>query len=65
MEILLVCIITGYILMLLWATLVVMRDPYSEGGQKVAQLALVWFLPAIGALIILGMHRKTEKPSGQ
>ncbi|MDM5180129.1 hypothetical protein PO883_23375 [Massilia sp. DJPM01] len=63
---LLVSLIIGtYVVVSLWATSVVIRDPYSERGQKVAQLVLAWFVPAIGALIVLAMHRKPEKPSRQ
>jgi hypothetical protein len=46
-------IIGTYVAVSLWATSVVIRDRYSERGQQVAQLVLVWFVPAIGALIVL------------
>jgi hypothetical protein len=58
-------IIGTYVAVSLWATSVVIRDRYSERGQQVAQLVLVWFVPAIGALIVLAMHRKPEESSGQ
>jgi len=44
-----------------WATRLVVRDDLSERGQKVFQLLLVWLLPVIGAVIVLGVHRKHEK----
>jgi hypothetical protein len=44
----------------LWATKLVIRDDLSERGQKVAQLLLVWLLPVVGAVIVLGVHRKQE-----
>lgn len=66
MSIWLVLLIIGPIVLAsLWATLAVIRDPFSERGQRLAQLALVWFVPAIGALIVLAIHRNVEKPSGQ
>lgn len=49
----------------LWASLKVIRDEISERGQKAAQLALVWLVPLMGALIVLGVHRKSDKPSGK
>lgn len=44
-----------------WATRLVVRDDLSERAQKVFQLLLVWLLPVIGAVIVLGVHRKQEK----
>jgi hypothetical protein len=44
-----------------WATRLVVRDQLSERVQKVFQLLLVWLLPVIGAVIVLGVHRKQEK----
>lgn len=53
-----------FVLASLWATWAVMRDPYAERGLQIAQLALVWVVPLIGALIVLAIHREVEKPSG-
>jgi hypothetical protein len=63
-NLLVLLIIGAYVGVSLWTTSVVIRDPYSERGQQVAQLVLVWFVPAVGALVVLAMHRKAEKPSG-
>lgn len=46
------------------ATVVVMRDDYSERKQKVLQTIVVWLVPLLGALVVLAVHRKPEKPSG-
>lgn len=46
-----------------WATLAVMRDEFSEPLQKVFQITLIWIIPILGALLVLGVHRKEEKPS--
>lgn len=47
------------------ATRVALRDPYSERHQKVFQLLAVWLVPVFGAIFILALHRKPEKPTGQ
>ena len=46
------------------ATVMVRRDEYSETGQKGLQIMLVWIVPILGALVVLAVHRKPEKPSG-
>lgn len=52
---------------LLWlnvrATLVIFRDVYSEQRHKAVQLLLVWFVPIIGALMVLAVHRPAEQPA--
>lgn len=45
------------------ATVIVVRDTYSEPFQRGAQMLLIWGLPLIGALIVLAVHRTDEKPS--
>ena len=47
------------------ATRVVLRDPYSEQRQKIAQCCAVWLVPVIGAIVIFALHRNAEKPSGR
>ena len=44
----------------IWATWVVVRDPYSEKRQKVFQLAALWLLPVLGAIFVFALHRKPE-----
>ncbi len=57
--------ILGTILVLdLLATRAILRDDLSERGQRVAQLALVWLFPLIGALLVLALYRGPGKPSG-
>jgi hypothetical protein len=45
------------------ATLAIARDAFSEPRQKVLQLALVWQLPLLGAIVTLAIHRPIEEPS--
>ena len=45
------------------ATKVVLRDDLSDRNQRLMQLALVWLLPVIGAVIALAVHRPVEKAS--
>ena len=45
------------------ATFLVLRDKDSERNQRLAQLALVWLLPLLGAILVLGVHRRAEAPS--
>lgn len=46
------------------ATKAVLGDELSERRQKIVQLCLVWFLPLLGALLVLAVHRKPEPASG-
>lgn len=46
------------------ATFLVCRDPLSEQPQKIAQLLFVWLVPLLGAIVVLGVHRRHEKSSG-
>ena len=62
MDLLILCSVLAVPLALnVWATRLVVRDELSERGQKVLQLLLVWLLPVIGAVIVLGVHRKHGK----
>ena len=45
------------------ATLAIRRDDLSDQKQSVVQVALVWLLPVVGAVIVLAVHRPTEKAS--
>ena len=48
-----------------WATYAVVRDKLPSQGQRLAQLALVWLVPFIGASLTLYFKRsQTEHPSG-
>jgi hypothetical protein len=65
-EITLTAILVAAILLLqLKASLLILRDTLSESTQRVLQFLLVWLLPMIGAIIVLAVHRPTEKSSGQ
>jgi hypothetical protein len=49
-----------------WVTARVLGDGLSSLGQRVAQIALVWLLPAVGAMIVLNLQRRHgEKGSGR
>ncbi|MDQ1924792.1 hypothetical protein [Massilia pseudoviolaceinigra] len=54
-----------YTLVSIWATIMVIADEFSNRWQKAAQLALVWCVPILGPLVVFGVHRKAEKPSGK
>lgn len=45
------------------ATLLIARDTLSTSSQRLWQFALVWLVPALGAVITLAVHRPVEKPS--
>lgn len=47
------------------ASLLIWSDTLSEKKQRVLQLLLVWFAPVLGALIVIGVHRPHEQPSGR
>ena len=46
----------------IWAMWLVVNDSLTEGKQKAGQLAVVWILPVIGAIITLAVHQKSEPP---
>jgi hypothetical protein len=37
----------------------------AERGQRIAQLAVIWMIPVIGALVVFAVHRRPEAPSGK
>jgi hypothetical protein len=47
----------------LWATRLVAADDLSSKPQRYSQLALVWLLPLLGAVVVLAVHRQAEQPS--
>ena len=63
-DILLLVVLVVVLTLTAAATRAVMQDEYSEGRQKILQTAVVWLVPFLGALLVLGVHRKAEKPSG-
>jgi hypothetical protein len=62
--ILLALLFTAVIWMDAKATLLVLRDTLSEPRQRLMQLALVWLLPVLGALVVFAVHRPAEKHPG-
>lgn len=46
-----------------WATRAVLRDALSSLGQRTAQIAFVWLVPLIGALLTLYIKRAELEPS--
>jgi hypothetical protein len=57
------------VIVVLWlnirATVAIRADDLSERAQRWLQLLIVWILPLVGALVVLAVHRKDEKPSRQ
>jgi hypothetical protein len=47
----------------LWATRLVLADGLATQWQRGSQLALIWLLPVLGAIIVLAVHRRAEPPS--
>ncbi len=48
-----------------WVTWRAMGDSLSTGGQRAAQIALIWLLPVMGALLVLRLQRRRpEQGSG-
>lgn len=45
------------------ATVIILRDSFSERRQKIAQLLLVWIIPVIGSIVVFAVHRPMEPPS--
>jgi hypothetical protein len=64
MEALFVIVVVSIPLVLnLWATRLVCAVESISKAQRRAQLALIWLLPFIGAILTLGVHRKDEPRS--
>lgn len=50
----------------LWSTLVVARDGLSSRRQRAAQIAVVWAVPLLGALLALHLGRgRPTRPLGR
>lgn len=49
----------------IWATRRILGADLDSKAQRRSQLALVWLLPLVGALLVLGVHRRNELPSRQ
>ncbi len=46
-----------------WATRAVFRDELSSREQRIGQLAVVWFVPVLGALLTLYLKRRELESS--
>ena len=46
-----------------WATRAVLIDDLSTPAQRAAQLAFIWLVPLLGALLTLHFLRKDDEPS--
>jgi hypothetical protein len=46
------------------ATLSITRDTFSEQPQKIVQILFVWLVPLVGAIVVLGVHRREETSLG-
>lgn len=50
----------------IWATLRIIQDSLSERHQRIYQLLIVWFIPILGALIVIYVTRENlGKHSGK
>ncbi|RYG06756.1 MAG: hypothetical protein EON92_19620, partial [Burkholderiales bacterium] len=61
--VLIALIASAFLVLHLKATIAVLRDDASGKGQKVGQLAFVWLVPILGAVVVLAVHRAAEAPS--
>jgi len=43
------------------ATRAILKADDAEPAQRYAQLALVWLVPAVGAVVVLAVHRPAER----
>ncbi len=64
-EVLIVAVLLILLVLNGLATRAVLRDDFSEAVQKRLQLAVVWLLPLLGALLVLAVHRKPDRSSGK
>ncbi len=65
-ELFFVVLVLGVSLaMNVWASVLVLRDQYSESTQRALQLLAVWVLPLFGAVIVFALHRQVEKGDGK
>ena len=64
-----ILLFTALVAVVVWmdvkATNLVLQDTLSEPSQRLMQLALVWLLPVLGALIVFAVHRPAEKHPGR
>jgi hypothetical protein len=60
MELVVGILVAGWLLANVLATRLVLRDIDAEGHQRWVQLLAVWLVPVIGAVVIFGIHRRSE-----
>lgn len=56
--------VLGLLALNAWATLLVLRDVLSSIAQRIAQLAIVWFFPVLGAVLTI-VIKKQSVPRGR
>jgi hypothetical protein len=61
MNALSVLIVVGVLGLNLWASVLLLRSRHYSAAQKAAQLAIIWALPLIGAIVVWFVMRE---PSG-
>jgi hypothetical protein len=60
-----VVILIGVALLNVWATWRVLKDEFASSPQRLAQIAFVWLIPVVGALVTLQLKkREPERGSG-
>lgn len=47
----------------LTASAAIVKDQDCERRQRAAQLLIVWLLPLVGSLLVLGVRRPQEEPA--
>ena len=59
-------LLAAIVVLNVWTTWRVARDDLSSLGQRVAQFALIWCVPCLGALVVLHLQRREpERASGR
>lgn len=56
-------VFVALVLLNAWTTRVVFQDDLSSPKERAAQIAFVWLVPFLGALLALHMKRKQPEPS--
>jgi hypothetical protein len=44
-----------------WVSVLVFRDEFPSGAQRIGQCVLIWLFPILGALLVLATQSKTLK----
>jgi hypothetical protein len=53
---------TGLIILNIWVSMRLAQRDDVEGSRKVLQIALIWLLPLIGAIVVWSIQREQRVP---